>query len=79
MEAGIHSWAAQRIVEVVLAVNGVACGSWHSQEAASYQEAHASCEDAVQHGISVDVNVEVTDEEESAVSFSPSRWKLRLR
>ena len=66
-------------MEVVLAVDGVACGSWHIREAASYQVAHASCEDAVQPGISVDVDVEVADEEEWAVSFSPSRWKHRPR
>lgn len=79
MEVGIRSWAAQRTVEVVLAVDGVAYGSWHIQEAASYQEAHASCEDADQPGISVDVGVEAADAEEWAVSFSPSRWKLRPR
>ena len=79
VEEGIHSWAAQHTVEVVLAVNVVACGSWHSQEAASYREAHASCEDAVQPGISVDADVEVADEEGWASSFSPSRWKPRLQ
>ena len=62
MEVGIHSLVVRHTVEAGPGADGVARGSWHIQEVASYQEAHASCVGEAQHDILVDGDAEAIDE-----------------